>query len=328
MSEDTTTPTTSNPAEDNFAEAVAAFRNGGGGVSIDTAENADAPADAQSAQSAVAPADVPPAAEVAAPAAPAADPVDPALARLLAREAAIEAHGVKVDEAEGLLREKYDAYLAFEKAKANFAKDPVAFVRSMGPDVALADVAERLYMEELGAAAPIEHRVKTQTTQVSREVSELRAELDQERQIRIAAQQEQQRHEYRSHLRSHAVDPALQPLLAGLSKRNTDRFVQELYNEAYDEAVKTKGAVVLTPAQAAERAEARLRTVRDELLGPPAEAAPSVSASAKPAGNTTLWSADVGSEQAPKKAPDELDERAQLEAALKASGWAHVKPWV
>lgn len=324
---------TTSIVDDNFEEALAAFR-GAAGIQPD-APAPDTAVDAASEPDATAPtnAPTPPATETAPQSAPVAAPAkpasDPAITALLEREAAIEAHKAKVDEAEALLRDKYQAYLDFEKARADFKRDPVAFVRALGPDVALADVAERLYMEELGDAAPIEHRIKTETTQVSREVQELRAELERERQYRIAAQQEQQRNEYRQALKAHAVDTAKQPLLANLAKLNTDRFVQELYTEAYEEAVRTKGEVVLTPAQAAERAEARLARVRDELFGPAAVAQKQdVPVAEKPTGSTTLWSADVGSEQAPKKAPEELDDRAQLEAALKASGWTNVKPWV
>lgn len=324
---------TTSIVDDNFEEALAAFR-GAGGIQPD-APAPDTAVAAASEPDATAPtnAPTPPATETAPQSAPVAAPdkpaSDPAIAALLEREAAIEAHKAKVDEAEALLRDKYQAYLDFEKARADFKRDPAAFVRALGPDVALADVAERLYMEELGDAAPIEHRIKAETTQVSREVQELRAELERERQYRIAAQQEQQRNEYRQALKAHAVDAAKQPLLANLAKLNTDRFVQELYTEAYEEAVRTKGEVVLTPAQAAERAEARLARVRDELFGPAAVAqTQGVPAAEKPAASTTLWSADVGSEQAPKKAPEELDDRAQLEAALKASGWTNVKPWV
>jgi hypothetical protein len=248
-------------------------------------------------------------------------PVVPAA--VVAPVAAVPAPDLRLGELEAELASTKAALEAARAAPpptafdwAAFEADPVGTIRRAKPDLSpaqAAKVAEELYMDALGDAAPIEYRMKKQIAQVkeSPEVVELRNKVSQLEQSNRAAQIAAYQGELRSHGAQLAADAY--PVLSNLAKRDPDTFTEILYEVALQESRASGWKVTLSPAQAAERAEKLLVAQRDKLYGP--APAPSTSVASAP----SLFAKDLA-EQPSRSAPAELDDKALRAAALKAAG--------
>lgn len=253
-----------------------------------------------------------PAAEAAAPAEapgvpgkpPESAPVDPALKRLLDREAALQA------------REKELSKL--ESAKRKFKYDPVAAIREMDPDAPLSEIAKALWVEELGDLAPPEAKQAKEFRGVRSEVEELRSQVEEERR-RLSEeyarqQQEQVYSQYTGAIKGAvgSIDAGKYPLVAGFHKKHSDSVVDELLAIARQHA-QTVGEV-LPPDQLVGKLETYLS--RYQIGSPAPTPAPPPEATQ---GSPTQTLRNSHTQVQPNLKPaDELDDDYLREQALKA----------
>lgn len=126
------------------------------------------------------------------PAKPALDPADKRVAALMEREAALLTRETELKSFQADVE-------AFRTAQRQFKADPAGYIRSLAPDAKLRDVATNLWYEDLGDAAPPEHRTAQEARSAKLEVAQLRAELAErdKRQSEAQAQQAAQEAESR-----------------------------------------------------------------------------------------------------------------------------------
>lgn len=166
-------------------------------------------------------------------------PVDPAIKRLLDREA-------KLQE-----REKEISKL--EAAKRKFKYDPVSAIRDIAPEVSLSEIAKVLWVEELGDLAPPEAKQAKEFRGVRSEVEELRAQVEEDRR-RLGEEYARQQQDLAMNQYAGAIKSAVSsledgkyPLVKGFQKKHSDGVVDELLTIAKQHA-QTAGEV-LTPDQ-------------------------------------------------------------------------------
>ncbi len=196
----------------------------------------------------------------------AADKFAPRLLKLMEREAAAVAREKALKEAE----EKYSSVelkiKELEAAQSRFKMNPVDYIKKLAPDIKPADLAKALWYDELGDAAPIEHRAAKAERTALQTVSELRAEWEQEKK---RAAEESQHHEmekahnqYIGALSSVAKAPPTQlELVSSFAKEDPERVTRGLYRMAQKHARATNGEVA-TPEQCAEMLEKELSSVK------------------------------------------------------------------
>lgn len=231
--------------------------------------------------------------------------VDPAVKRLLDREAAL------------LEREK--ALAAFEAAKRKFKYDPVSAVKAIAPEVSLSEIAKALWVEELGDLAPPEAKQAKEVRGVRSEVEDLRAQVEEERR-RLAEeyarqQQEQVYYQYTGAIGSaiKAVDAKANPLVAKFVAKHSDSAVDELLSIARSHA--QAAGEVLTPADLIARFEAQLG--RYQVVDP--SPAPVVTQEVTPPAATTTSLRNSHQQVQPNLKPaDELDDEFLFAKAMKA----------
>lgn len=275
-----------------------------------------------------------PAATTAAPPAPS--------AKELERIAALDARETKLREREAALqaearaREEQSARdkATTERQWAQFKRNPVAFVRSMRPDLTpseAAEVAEHFYVHTLGDKAPADVRqrmaVTQETTEVRSEVDQLRAEIEELRAARAREEAEAERAKYRSELREGAAKVATStPIVASLLQRKPDAAAQMLFEVARRAAIESRergeAPVVMTAEQAATALERVLAAQHEEYYGTPwAPAQAPITQAAPPSPTLTNRDASVR----PGRAITDPDDDAELRrAALKAAGLEHL----
>lgn len=175
-------------------------------------------------------------------------PVDSGLKRLLDREAAIQAREKELGVLEG--------------AKRKFKYDPVAAIRAIAPDASLSEIANALWVEELGDLAPPEAKQKREVRGVKSEVEELRAQIQEER-SRLAEESSRQQGElamnqYAGAIRSTVadVDASKHPLVKSFHKKHSDGVVDEMLTIARTHA--QSAGEILTPGQLVDKLEAYL----------------------------------------------------------------------
>lgn len=238
----------------------------------------------------------------------------------------------KLAAAEAALTEARKSPPPVETDWSKFAADPVGTLRRANPGLSAADaakVAEKLYYHALGDQAPVEYRLREEmNANIDPKVAKLEKELAEIKSARESEQRAAQITDYQKDLRAYGPQLTAEkfPILESLAKRNPDRFTQVLYQVALQEAHEShkRGGtepVVLTPAEAAERAEKLLTAQRDDLYGPPAPPAPVAPAASAPA----LFSRDT-SAQPSKTTPATDDPKVLRAAALKAAG-LDIRPW-
>lgn len=232
-------------------------------------------------------------------------PVDPALKKLLDREAALQAREKELNK--------------IEAAKRKFKYDPVAAIRDIAPDASLADIAKALWVEELGDLAPPEAKQAKEFRGVRSEVEELREQVQEERR-RLAEEYERQQQEaamnqYTGAIKTAigSVEPGKYPLVNGFYKKHSDGVVDELLAIAKQHA--QSAGEVLTPEQLVGKLETYLGRYQ---VGPePAPAPPPVETKQQVPVTQTLRNSHT--QVQPNLQPaDDLDDDYLREQALKA----------
>lgn len=246
----------------------------------------------------------------------------PALLKLQEREAAVVAREQTIKQYEADLTALRDQLVAVERAQRSFRHDPASFIKSIAPDIDLADLAKTLWYEKLGQQAPPEYRATKEARAAQGSIEQLRAEFEQKiseerqrwAQEQAAAQQEQAYNQYLGSLASYAkAPPENLPLVKGYAAADPDRVQRGLLKIAQKHAQAT-GGEVLTPEQCAAKLEKELQGLR-AALGVPA-AAPQPAPTPVPAGGTLRNKHQ--SIQPNRALSGQLDDEAKFEAAMAA----------
>lgn len=256
----------------------------------------------------------PPRQEAAAPEAPSdpgkppeGAPVDPAIKRLLDREARLQE------------REKEIAKL--ESAKRKFKYNPVAAIRDIAPEVSLSEIAKVLWVEELGDLAPPEAKQAKEFRGVRSEVEELRVQVEEERR-RLAEeyarqQQELAMNQYAGAIKSvvSSLEDGKYPLVKGFHKKHSDGVVDELLTIAQQHA-RTAGEI-LTPEELVGKLETYLGRYQVVEAPTPAPAPPPVDKAPQETKTQTLRNTHTQVQPSLQPA-DELDDEFLRNKALQA----------
>jgi hypothetical protein len=198
---------------------------------------------------------------------------DPSIKALMDREAAAVAKESALREAEAdirSLRERVDAY---EQARKTFLLNPAEFIRSLAPDVPLSKLAEDLWFEDLGEAAPAEYKLKKEVRGAKAEVHDLRnqqtAEAKRQAEEKSRMEAETALNQYVGQLKETIPQLAADknPLVKSLAAQNSDMAIRMMLDAASYAAQEGK---MLTPAEAAEAVESYLKQFSPLFASPPA----------------------------------------------------------
>jgi hypothetical protein len=264
----------------------------------------------------------------------------PVSSKELERIAALDAREAKLREKEAALTSQAKSVeeAAAKNARAweTFARNPVAHIRAMRPDLSPAEaatVAEQLYVYSLGDRAPAEVRQRLEVTQhqteVLSEVDKLRADIEALRAERARESEQSEIARYQAELRSGAAAVKDIPIVSSLLQRHPDDAAQMLFEVARRAAIDSQQRgdaepVVLTAEEAARRLEEILVKQRDHVYGTaPTAEAPSKQV-APPSPTITNRDASV---QPGRALGDPLDDKELRRAALKAAGLDHIPIW-
>lgn len=208
------------------------------------------------------------------PAKPAEPQPDSSMKALMDREAAAVAKETALREAETDLRTLRDRVDAFEKAQKSFLLNPADFIRSIAPDVTLSKLAEDLWFEDLGEAAPMEYKLKKEVRGAKAEVHDMRNQqsVDAKRQAEEKSRMEAETalNQYTGQLKEAIpqLDPGKNQLVKSLAAQNSDLAVRMMLDAASYAAQEGK---MLTPAEAAEAVENYLGQFKSVFAPAPTE---------------------------------------------------------
>lgn len=240
---------------------------------------------------------------------------DRSLARIMEKEAALEAKQAAYDSSQAELDDLRSRLDRFEGTQAAFSQDPISFIKAVAPEIDLKRLAEGLWNEQLGEKAPPEYRQEKAASQHNRELAERMAKMEQAEQARqqSAQQQEAQRglNQYLGALTTAAqsADPATLPLVAAMQEKHPQDVAVEMENIARAHARQTNGQV-LSPEQVAQAYEQRL--AKYQLTAAPAKEPP------PPAAQGTSLRNSSTQVQPDRAAADEMSDDYLHEQAMKA----------
>ncbi len=269
-------------------------------------------------------------AEPAAPAAdptpaPASTPESAGLKQLMAREAAVIAKETEYRKYESDLKTLTERLDAYEADKRAFMANPTKFIRNLAPDAKPSELAESIWFDDLGPAAPKEYHLQ-------KEVREIKSTLnDQRKQEELRAKsvaEENARKEAEAALNQYVgglkevipqLDAGKNRLVKSLATQNADLAIRMMLDAASFAAQENR---MLTPAEAADAVEQYLAQFTPLYAAPP-EAAPAVQApptdpQAKPV-PSTLRNSSVNV-QPSRAAADPTDPRVLRRNALIEAG--------
>lgn len=201
-----------------------------------------------------------------------------ALRRMMARDKELRDLKTKLDAERKEIETARAQMTEFERNKRTFEIDPVSYIRAMNPKISLAEIAKQLWLEELGDAAPPEHRTSREVRTNRTEIERLRMELEAER-ARLAQEQEAARAEaayaqYAGALEAYAkAAPDTVPLVKAYTAADPTKVVRGMLKIA--EAASRDGTI-LTPEQCAQQLETKLVALRKALVPEAPTPAPAV----------------------------------------------------
>lgn len=245
----------------------------------------------------------------------------PALLRIMERESALHAREQKLKEAEAELTAIKSQVESIDTAQRRFKYDPVSYIRSIAPDIDLADLAKQLWYEKLGDVAPPDYRATKEARAAKGSIDELRQEFEaREKAFREEIEREKAEaayHQYVGAIGTFAKTvPDEYPLVKSFAKSSPDRVQQGLLKIAQRHAQANNGAV-LTPAECAAKLNSELEVLRS-ALGVPTPAAVPTPAPTKAAAPVSTIRNKHTSVQPNRALPSPDDEEAKLEAAMAA----------
>jgi hypothetical protein len=179
------------------------------------------------------------------------------------REAQLLTKQTKYDESQDQLNELRGRLDTYEASQRTFEADPVAAIRALVPNIDLKRLAEGLWYENQGDAAPAKYLQEKAATRQNTELSDRLAKLEQGNVAREQAQTEneaqQVRAKYQGSLESYAesVTQETHPLTALMHAKNPQMVSGSMFNIAQNHARQTKGQV-LSNEQLADALEKEL----------------------------------------------------------------------
>lgn len=211
---------------------------------------------------------------------PAATPEPAGLKQLMAREAAVLAKETEYRKYEGDLKTLTARLDEYEADKRAFLANPTKFIRNLAPDAKPSELAESIWFDDLGPAAPKEYHLQKEvreiksTMQDQRKQEELRAKSEAEANARKEA--ETALNQYVGGLKEAIpqLDAGKNRLVKSLAAQNPDLAIRMMLDAAGYAAQENR---MLTPAEAADAVEQYLAQFTPLYAAPP-EAAPAVQA--------------------------------------------------
>lgn len=202
------------------------------------------------------------------------------LARIMEREQKLMEREQQLKDAQPELERLRDQVQGFERAQANIRQNPAQFIRSLLPDADLKRIAEDLWYESQGDAAPQAYLQKKAANQHNSELAERIAKIeqgDQERQRQAQQQAAQQAvAQYQGSLESYVKTAGEEiPLVKAMQERNPQWVSDSMFGIAQAHARATNGQV-LTPEQVAQALEKNIAAFQvgnqpKEVSEPPKE---------------------------------------------------------
>lgn len=248
-----------------------------------------------------------------------------ALRRMMARDKELRDLKAKLDAERKEIETARAQMTEFERNKRTFEIDPVSYIRAMNPKISLAEIAKQLWLEELGDAAPPEHRTSREVRTNRTEIERLRMELEAER-ARLAQEQEAARAEaayaqYAGALEAYAkAAPDTVPLVRAYTAADPTKVVRGMLKIA--EAASRDGTI-LTPEQCAQQLETKLVALRKALVPETPKPAPAVVQTPTPQTKSAPTLRNQHQSIQPNRAPED-DEEALFQKAM-ASALASVR---
>jgi hypothetical protein len=226
-------------------------------------------------------------------------------------------------EAETDIRQLRERVEAVEQKEASFLLNPAEYIRNLAPGVNLSKLAEDLWFEDLGEAAPKDYQLRKEVRGAKAEVHDLRKQqtLEAKRQAEEKTRMEAEKvlNQYVGGLQEAIpqLDATKNPLVKSLAAQNADMAIRMMLDAASYAAQEGK---MLTPAQAAEAVENYLKQFAPLYASPPAPEvpAPPPEPNVKPV-PTSLRNSSV-SVQNPRAAVDVNDPKVLRRNALKEAG--------
>ena len=186
---------------------------------------------------------------------------DASMKALMDREASIVAREAKFREVEADLRDISKKLDDYESARASFHANPIAFIRSLAPEIPLGALAESLWHEDLGPAAPKEYHLQKEVRETKASLQELRKQesLRAQRQAEEESRKnaEMALNQYVSGLQAAVpqLDATKHRLVKSLAAQNADMAIRMMLDAA---SIAAQEGRMLTPDQAAEAVEGYL----------------------------------------------------------------------
>lgn len=208
------------------------------------------------------------------------------LARLIERENALDKRKAELEAMRAEIEAAKAQNVDFQTWQEDFKIDPVSTIREAYPDADLKALAQDLWNEAQGNAAPPAYRATKDARAARLEAARARREMEGSRkraeEVKSSPEDGNQvLDQYVADLRGYAeqVDVDKFPLVARLSKHDAQRALGGMFGHAQRVAQESGGRTVLTPEQAAEALEKELRFFKS--LGDDSAAEPSKTPSGK-----------------------------------------------
>lgn len=251
---------------------------------------------------------------------PAPSPENVRAAQLAQYRAERDAAAKQIEELQRKLADAETKTADVERERARFRRDPVGYLKEFDPEIKRAKLAEDLWYEELGDAAPAEYKARRGAERAASLVDNLEARVDQKVEAKLAEfyrqQQEAVYAQYVGAVQAFvAAPPAELPLVKRYAAANPEGVTKAALKIAEKAAV---GGRVLTPNEAAAQLERELTTLRSVLgvdaTTTPTPTTPAASTTTDP--NPTLRNKD---QQAVASRTDADDDEVLFRSAIEAA---------
>lgn len=191
---------------------------------------------------------------------------DKSFQKLMQREADLKVREERLHEAEAdlnVLRQRLDT---FEAAQRTAEVDPITAIRELMPNQDLKRLAEMLWYENQGEAAPASYKQQKAALRGNANVHDRLAKLEQEREALMKSQEEQARQreaqaaqdKYIGSIQAYAekVSAESNPLVSAFLQKDAEQAKQALVRTAF--ALSQRDQRVYTPEEAAKALEDEL----------------------------------------------------------------------
>lgn len=178
-----------------------------------------------------------------------------------------DAAAKQIEELQKKLSEAEVAKSDAERERARFRRDPVGYLKALDPELKRAKLAENLWYEELGDAAPAEYKARREAERAQSLVDDLETRVDKKVEAKLAEFYQQQQQavyaQYVGALQAYvAAPPDDLPLVKRYAAANPEGVAKAALKISEKAAA---GGKLLTPAESAAQLERELTTLRSVL---------------------------------------------------------------